>query len=487
MKGLRVGLAAVLAIMLALVGAQPAWAAEPVPCRVAGIRHEVLCGQVKRALDPARPDGVQIDVHYVMVPALARRKHPDPVFLLAGGPGQSAIGVAGSVMPLFQRLNNRYDIVFVDQRGTGRSAPLLCDDERDQSLAELTDPGQQLVRLQRCREQLQKLPYGDLRQFTTPLASQDLDAVREALQFPFINLVGVSYGTRVALDHMRQFPKRVRRLILDGVAPPDMVLPASFSTDGQAAFDAMLAACERDAACARAHPQLRADWRAWLARLPQRVSVQHPLTGVTEHLVLTREMVVSAVRGALYSPTLAQALPAALKEAIAGRPQALLTLGTGLTLRKGGTVATGMHFSVVCAEDVPRLAQSTDTPGADFGDEGARFYRRACADWPKGDLPAAFYSLPPAPVAVLLLSGGIDPATPPRHGARVAKALGPNARHVVVPNAGHGVLGLGCMSEVMQRFIDAVTDAEALQVDARCAQSIPRPPFFEPLRAGAAP
>lgn len=479
MKRLRIGLAA-----LALWGAHGAWAAgaEPTPCRVAGIRHQVLCGQVKRALDPARPDGVQIEVHYVMVPALARRKHPDPVFLIAGGPGQSATGVAGSVMPLFARLNNRYDIVFVDQRGTGRSAPLVCDDERHQRLVEMADPEQQLVRLQRCREQLQKLPHGDLSHYTTPLASQDLDAVREALQFPFVNLVGVSYGTRAALDYLRQFPKRVRRLLLDGVAPPDMVLPASFSTDGQAAFDAMLSACEQDAACARAHPGLRAEWKAWLARLPQSVSVQHPLTGETERLVLTREVAVSAVRGALYSPPLAQALPAALHEAFAGRPQALLTLGTGLAQRKGATVATGMHFSVVCAEDVPRLAQSTDTPGAEFGDEGARFYRRACADWPKGELPAAFYTLPPAPVAVLLLSGGLDPATPPRHGARVAQALGANARHVVVPNAGHGVLGLGCMPDVMQRFVDAVTDADALKVDAGCAQAVPRPPFFQPVQ-----
>ena len=59
---------------------------------------------------------------------MARRKLPDPVFLLAGGPGQSAIAVAAQTMPLFSRLNNRRDIVFVDQRGTGGSAPLACQD-----------------------------------------------------------------------------------------------------------------------------------------------------------------------------------------------------------------------------------------------------------------------------------------------------------------------------------------------------------------------
>ncbi len=478
------GLAASLAWWALLATA--AQAQGPAPCRVSGIRHEVLCGKVQRALDPARPEGVKIDVHYVVVPALARRKHPDPVVLLAGGPGQSAIAIAGSVLPLFSRLNNRYDIVFVDQRGTGRSAPLVCDDPPHQSVAAQSDPDRQVALLHQCREQLQKLPYGDLRFFTTPLAMQDLDAVRQALGATQFNLVGASYGTRAGLDYQRQFPQAVRRMVLDGVAPADMVLPASFSTDAQAAFDAMLSSCERDAACARAHPRLRGEWAQWLARLPQSVTVQHPLTGVPETFMLTRDMAVSVVRAALYSPLLAQALPLAIHEATLGRVQALLTLGSGLSARKSTAVAMGMHFSVVCAEDVPRLAQSADKPGADFGAESARLYQRVCADWPRGELPAAFYTLPVSRAAVLLLSGGIDPATPPRHGARVAQALGPMALHVVVPNAGHGVMSLGCMPELMQRFIDITDDAEALKLDASCAQAIPRPPFFQAVSAEAA-
>jgi pimeloyl-ACP methyl ester carboxylesterase len=476
-----------LVAVLALWVTTAAWAGGPVACRVPGIRHEVMCGQLQRALDPARPDGVKIDVHYVVVPALARRKWPDPVFLLAGGPGQSAVALAGSALPLFARLNNRRDIVFVDQRGTGRSAPLVCDDPRHQSVADQTDPDRRLTLLRQCREQLQKLPYGDLRFFTTPIAMQDLDAVRRELGAKSVNLVGASYGTRAGLDYLRQFPQAVRRMVLDGVAPPDMVLPASFSTDGQAAFEAMLRGCEADALCARTYPGLRADWAAWLKRLPQKVTVQHPLSGQPESFMLTREMALGAVRGPLYSPVLAQALPAALHEAANGRVQALLTLGSGLTARKSMAPAMGMHFSVVCAEDLARLAHSTDAPGADFGADGARLYQRACADWPLGELPTAYYTVPASSVPVLLLSGGLDPATPPRHGARVAQALGSQARHVVVPQAGHGVLSLGCMPEVMQRFIDAPDDAAASAVDAACVQSIPRPPVFRPVGVEAAP
>jgi fermentation-respiration switch protein FrsA (DUF1100 family) len=137
-----------------------------------------------------------------------------------------------------------------------------------------------------------------------------------------------------------------------------------------------------------------------------------------------------------------------------------------------------MHFAVVCTEDFPRLAQATDAPGADFGDHFAREYIARCANLPRGDVPAAFYSMPPAPAATLVLSGGIDPVTPPRHGERAAKALGAKARHVVAPNAGHGVMGIGCMRDVLFRFVDAKTDDEALKVDTACVEKIPRPPMF---------
>ena len=160
-----------------LAGASIAQATEQAPaqaltdCRVPGLRNSVKCGVAQRALDATRPDGPKIDVHFVVVPAMARRKLPDPVFLLAGGPGQSAIGVAPQTMALFNRLNNRRDIVFVDQRGTGRSAPLECPDSSRESLAEQSDAEQHFQQLMLCKAQLNRLPYihaeSDLGNFTT--------------------------------------------------------------------------------------------------------------------------------------------------------------------------------------------------------------------------------------------------------------------------------------------------------------------------------
>ena len=419
---------------------------------------------------------------------MARRKLPDPVFLLAGGPGQSAIDVAPQVMPLFSRLNNRRDIVFVDQRGTGASAPLDCPEAKRETLAEQADNAVQLRQVLECKAALLKKPYikapADLGFFTTTLAMQDLDAVRQQLGAAQIDLIGVSYGTRAVLEYMRQFPTAVRRAVLDSVAPPDMVLPTSFSTDGQAAFDALLAACEREAGCAKAYPKLRAEWAALLASLPKPASAPHPLSGAPERFTLTREMVLGAVRGALYNPAMAAALPAAISEAAAGRYEGLVGMGSLLGSRRGLQLAMGMHFSVVCAEDMPLVAQAKDAPGADFGNAQAQLYRRVCAEWPRGAVPPSFYTVPPSRTPALLLSGGLDPATPPRHGARIAKALGPAAQHVIVANAGHSVLGVGCARDVLYRFIDAADDQDASAVDASCLKAIPRPGVFHPIDLG---
>jgi pimeloyl-ACP methyl ester carboxylesterase len=468
----------------ALLGATaPAQGKSLLPCRLKGVVHEALCGSVQRPLDPARPAGTQVDVHFAVLPALARNKLDDPVFFIAGGPGQSAIELAGPLAAQLARLSNRRDLVFVDQRGTGRSAPLRCDEDTEvmRPLAESVDESAQLKRLAHCRERLKGLPHGDLRHYGTTLAMADLDAVRAQLGATRINLVGASYGTRAALEYMRLFPSAVRRAVLDGVAPADMVLPASFSTDNQAALNGLLNWCATDADCRARHPALKQQWLALLESLPREVSLTHPYSGREERVRLTREAVLGMVRTPLYVPALAAGLPQAIADAANGRFTPLAGLASALSGPGRPTLYSGMHFSVVCSEDLPRLSLATEPDNPQFGQAFARVYQQVCADWPRGRVDPAFYTTPAAPAATWLLSGGDDPATPPRHGERTVRALGAKARHTVVPHAGHGVMSLACLRDAVQRFIDAATDDEALKVGADCAAAVPRPRVFVPL------
>ncbi|MDP3613831.1 MAG: alpha/beta hydrolase, partial [Rubrivivax sp.] len=160
------GLAAAAAVMALAAG--PGLAAETrpglKPCRLQGVEHEALCGVIQRPLDPAQPGGIQIDVHYAVLPALARNRKPDPVLFFAGGPGQSAMDLGGPVARMLTRLAYRRDVVLIDQRGTGRTAPLLCPElEPAEPMAESIDMARQDTRMQACLAQLKTLPHGDLR------------------------------------------------------------------------------------------------------------------------------------------------------------------------------------------------------------------------------------------------------------------------------------------------------------------------------------
>ena len=457
-----------------------AWSAPALPlhsCRLVGLDHDAQCGVLKRPLDPARPDGTQIDLHVVVVPALARQKLPDPIFFFAGGPGQSAIGLAGTLERLTSRLGARRDLVLIDQRGTGHSAPLQCDTPTpEEGEARALDRARQVAALDDCRAKLQKLPWGDLRFYTTTIAMADADAVRAALGAERVDLIGVSYGTRAALEYLRAYPQHVRRTVIDGVAPPDMVLPESFDVDGEAALAALFHDCAAEKACARAHPDLAQTWQKLLASLPKAVDTIGPINGTPRRVTLTRDAVKGLLRPALYSPALGAMLPHAIEQAAAGNFNVLLALAAS----PGGQPADlseGQHFSVVCAEDFPRLPAATG-PADDQGAQG--LYRAVCAHWPRGEVPPAFYTIPPSASPVLLLSGGLDPVTPPRHADRVARALGPQARSVLVANNGHNVTALACMRDAVFHYVNAATDAQAQAVDMACAAKLPRPLAFEP-------
>ncbi len=483
-------LARTLALAFALAGAgglafgasdPAATASAPLAlrtCRLVGLEHDAQCGVLKRPLDPAKPQGTQIDLHVVVIPALARQKLPDPIFFFAGGPGQSAVGLAGTIEHLTSRLGARRDLVLIDQRGTGHSAPLQCDvPEPEEALARALDRARAVAALDACRAKLQQLPWGDLRFYTTPIAMADADAVRVALGADKVDLIGISYGTRAALEYMRVYPQHVRRSVIDGVAPPDMVLPVSDDVDAQAALQALFRDCAAEKACAAAHPALAERWQALLASLPRPVDLAGPITGKPLHVTITAEAVRNLVHSPLYTPALGAMLPHAIDEAAAGRFGPLLALSTST----GGLptdLSEGQHFSVICAEDAPRLP-----PASGAGEEPGALglYRAVCAHWPRGDVPAAFYTIPASASPVLLMSGGLDPVTPPRHAERVAKALGANARSVVVANNGHNVTAIACMRDAVFHFVDAATDAAAQAVDMNCAAKVPRPLAFQPL------
>lgn len=453
--------------------------AKTSPCRVPDFPQELRCGVVQRPLNPADPAGKKIDVHYMVLPSQDKNKLHDAVFLLAGGPGQSAVSLAGFGQTMLGRLNKRRDLVFVDQRGTGRSASLSCPElERSEDV----DEDEQLLRKSAiCLNRLQTLPHGDLRFYSTSIAVQDLEAVRQMQGYGRINLVGASYGTRVGLEYLRQFPDSVKRLVLDGVVPPDMNLPAE---DAQAALDGLFQDCQKEPGCHAAYPDLATRWQQLLAMAPRQVSVTHPRLGTPFSFRMSHDILLGMVHKTLYSPVSVSGLPYALTQAGQGNYQPLVTLSGATNAPGPAGINYGMHFSVWCSE---MFARPLPAPRDEFEKLMNNQYQKVCKNWPRAAIPPDFFTIPPARVPVLLLSGGIDPVTPIRHGKTVAQALGPQALHVTVDHAGHGLLAQGCVREVVNRFLSAREDTEALKTDISCVRQIPRPLAWQPLQPAIKP
>jgi len=477
---------AFVALAALVAGCAPGEA--PVPritladCRLPGVETPARCGTFEVFEDRAAAQGRKIGIKVAVIAARRRSTEPDPIVVLAGGPGQGAIALAPQVVPLFARLAEARDIVLVDQRGTGGSNPLACEGEEGEAFQSVFEDAMPEKLVRDCLERLD----GDPRHYATPTAMADLDEVLGALGYAKVNLWGGSYGTRAALEFLRRFPGRVRTATLDGVAPAGMKLPLSFVGDGEAAFEKLLTGCEGETACRRAYPQLRAQVKALRERLgaqPARAEIADPLTGEGIDVKVTQNVLLSGLFRPLYSPELSSLLPFAIDRAAVGNFTALLAPNLEFSGELAENLAVGMHLAVVCSEDVPQIgaADLAKATRAFFGRALVDDFLRACAIWPRATLPAD-YALPvKSDVPVLILSGGIDPATPPRHGELVAATL-PNSRHFIAPNLSHGVSSHGCAPRLIEKFVKAGSTAG---LDGDCLARLPRPLFLLP--AGSRP
>ena len=455
--------------------APPAGLGRLHPCPSAEGPTDASCGKLEVFENRAAGTGRRISLNIVALPSLAPEPEPDPLFFLAGGPGQAAAQMAAEVREIFRPLLRYRDIILVDQRGTGRSNPLECRTQSN-SLQELTESADRaLARLKKCLAGYD----ADVRFYTTTLAMDDLDDVRGYLGFDRINLYGGSYGTRAALVYVRQHGDRVRSMVLDGVAPTDMRIPLFAARDAQRALDKLLTDCDADSACRSAQPGLAARVRTLLRRLaqsPARVEIMHPRTGIRESVTIEARVVASILFGALYSPLTASLVPALIARAEQNDFHSLLALAYA-SESGDENMSIGMQLSVLCSEDATRLTEADvdrESTGTVFGLHLIGGQLEACGIWPRGEVDAAFFSPVISDVPALILSGDLDPVTPPGWGQAVAQHLG-NARHVTVPATGHGVVGTPCGQELIRHFIERGT---AEDIDVSCVSRVRRPPFF---------
>jgi len=423
-----------------------------------GLTAAAECGWFEVAENPAQPEGRKIRLHVARVPAIDRGVNPDPLVLFAGGPGQAASEAWLIVASALQKVNKHRDILLIDQRGTGQSNALRCPQmELGEELATDWD---QLARA--TRECLATL-NGDPRYYTTTIAMQDYDLVRSALGYRRLNLLGVSYGTRAAQVYLRLFPDHVRTVVLDSVTPQNLALGTEHALKLDQALQRILASCEQDVKCNEAYPHVTLDLDALIRTLnesPVEVTVDHPLTGEPFALEFDRQVLASAIRFLTYSAETQALLPLLIHEAATRGDyrrlaSQLLITASGIT----ESIAQGMELSVVCSEDFP-LFPRLDTeakpanPESLMGDAMLKASSIQCGIWPRGEVPADFHDPVVSDKPILLLSGELDPVTPPEYAEQV-KTHFSNSLHLVAPGQAHSVTGRGCVGRLISDFIIA--------------------------------
>jgi pimeloyl-ACP methyl ester carboxylesterase len=479
------------AVLAALLAAPAGAAAEPATIALADCRLEhpaglgsvpARCGTLEVAENPAEPAGRRITLRVAVIRALDRHRAREPLFIVAGGPGQAATDFYASYAGAFAPSQRSHDVVLVDQRGTGGSNRLRCEFPPDFDVA--TPPPERIRELSAsCRRGLAGRPEF----YTTSIAVRDIDAVRAALGFERISLYGISYGTRVVQHYLRRYPAHVGAVVLDGVLAPDASPLADTPFAAQRALDIAFARCRAESACERAFPDLGrrfGELAADLARRPRHLTLPDPFTGAPHELEFDRGALAGTVRLLNYAAASTALLPflldRALREDYAPLAAQLLLAGAHLDAQ----LAYGMNAAVTCTEDVPSLAHVDRAALAAtyLGSQQVDGLAALCDGWPRGVVDADLYAPLDSAVPALLLSGEADPVTPPAYAARAAAGLRDHL-HVVVRGQGHGQFAVGCAPRVIARFLDAGT---ARGLDASCLEAATAPPFVID-RSGPAP
>lgn len=474
----------------------PAACPAPILPGVPALGPEFSCGYLTVPENRARPGGRTIKIAVARLKAAAARPRPDPVVWLTGGPGGSGLLDAFTVSRLSPAINTDRDVVFVDQRGTGRAEPLLSCPEIDAFTRRAvtmvaTDPdttrkGVEATRA--CRDRLARTGY-DLSAYNTTENAADIADLRTALGVKEWNVYGVSYGSDLALQLLRDHPQGIRSMVLDSVVTPHLNLLEGLWPNAADQYQAMFAACAAQPACQAAYPGLRAEFTATVRRLNRRpltVPVPGqagapPTTVVFDGYQLANMVVVAAL-----PPWALTTVPAAVHALAAGDglPAARTVLAGN---SPPGFVGWGLFYGVVCREqaaftDRRKVQAAGQAALPDFPDRvlslppQQEFVARIfpdCAAWDVGRADRRVTAQTRSDVPALLMSGTFDGPAGTRWAAAAATGLS-RSRVLVFPGLGHSVFDQSaCARAILVGFFDQPSGG----YDTSCVDTLTVPPF----------
>jgi pimeloyl-ACP methyl ester carboxylesterase len=455
-------------------------------CGVGKTKVRSTCGTYTVYEDRAARAGRIITLHFVVL--RAHRPSHRAIAWNPGGPGASAIDAAsgiadGGAAPELSALRDRYDILLLDVRGTGLSAPQQCD---------FTPPAHpELYFLQLWSDELVKAcrarlaASANLSLYSTPVTVDDLNDLRAALGYPKLVLDGGSYGTTLYLAYARQHPESVESIVLEGVSPPHFLInPLQDAGGSQASISRLIAECDADASCKKRFPAFARQFDAVVQRFdngPVSVPVRNAVTKRVQTVRLSKEVFADRLRQLLYNPGVAAYVPYIIERAYEKDYAPLATMVDSVSQAFSQLVYMGLNLSSTCAEDIPFITEDdiARTSANSFeGDVRVRAQQRACRIWNVEPVSPSFLEPVRSSAPILMVSGTDDPATPPVY-AREALPYLPNARIMLIKGGSHWT-DTSCMDRLIVAFVRAGS-ANGLDL-SQCTASFTRPAFATSMK-----
>ena len=468
-----------LLIWLAVCLAAAQNSIESADCYETPAGFSASCGYVTLPQDYDEPTGGRVNIFYTRIHS--ENPQPDPLVYLVGGPGSSGARLLpGSFRAYLHAFAADRDIIVIDQRGTGFSKPPLYCHEAQRHLDEILQSRHQdraeltLEVLRRCHARLSRNGI-QFNAFHSENSARDIVNVLLSLGYERWNLVGVSYGSRLALTMMRAHPQHIRSVILDSVYPPQADIFLDSYYNGERALKVLFDACRASESCHARYPNLENVFYALYHRLnvsPMTVGYQ------TLDIEISGYRLYDWVFSWLYSVRAIQSIPRWIDELSEGRPQKAARAGVNYEAQPLTALSLGMHYTVQCQEEyispggrdyAAIVAAHPHLSGyLGYAVEGVGTVQRLCGLWQAEARPLA-NSPVASGIPTLLLSGDFDPITPPTYADLAAQTLS-TSYSFVWPQVGHGVLRSDdCAVSIALDFIET----PAVEPDGGCIAKSP--------------
>jgi pimeloyl-ACP methyl ester carboxylesterase len=458
--------------------------------------YQAECGYVlvPESRNPATADNTnEIRLSVAVLKSFSASPEPDPVIYFEGGPGGHSMAFGDFYADAFTPFLETRDVIIFDQRGVGYSEPdMMCTNVLELSY-ELLDEDlsidEELAVYDEayfeCRERM--LSEGtNLLAYNTDENAADVRDIATALGYARVNVFGISYGSRLALEVMRDYPEIVRSSVIDGVYPPNIDAYPEFIPNSDRVFNMLFDGCAADAACDAAFPDLEVTFYSTVDRLnaqPEMVSYFDDYTGETRDVLVTGDLLVDGLFGLLYATDYIGELPLYIYEASEGVYDGFLD-DLMFTLFFNYYFSDGMYWAAECYEEAAfsteettiALTQGIPSQMVDLWLPGSLDTLSFCGEWIPATADASYKDPVVSDIPTLVTVGDYDPITPPSW-AQTAAATLSNSYYFEYPGVGHSAFfGTQCAVDMTAAFIEN----PAAEPDSSCIADIALPDWYIP-------